>query len=264
MEDDTKTDDSDPGWTTDEWVGATIEFVAGTGLGQSRTITSNNANTINVGVAWSPTPVDGSTEYVITRSPLPPGRVTWLYNYERKTLTTYAYDYLTDVDDITYVSDYHDNGFIWYGTGNEPGKTEPAYGGKYFFEPVSADPQDWGSKAITTILETGDINLAAEQGLSYEDAAILHRIDLYCVPDPDVDVTYQLDLTVDNVATTTQTVTVTAGSDTQPTLAMMPLPELKTGSFFKFKLTEATNGARGDLRKVDIFYDIRAIRGAMR
>jgi hypothetical protein len=194
-----------------------------------------------------------------------PGKVTWLYNYDRDTITTYTYDYLeAGTSDITYVSDYHDNGSIWVGTSNAASDAAVAGGGKYVFEPVIADPQDWGSKAITTILETGDINLAAEQGLSYEDAAILHRIDLYCVPDPDVDVTYQLDLTVDNETTASQTVTVDKGSDTQPTLAMMPLPALKTGSFFKFKITEATNGARGDLRKVDIFYDIRAIRGATR
>ena len=73
-----------------------------------------------------------------------------------------------------------------------------------------------------------------------------------------------MDMVVDNTSTTQQTVAIAGSSDTQPSLAMMPLPELKTGSFFKFTFTEDTASARVELRKVDIFYDIRAIRGATR
>ena len=193
-----------------------------------------------------------------------PGKVTWLYNYERESITTYAYDYPTNVEDITYVSDYHDNGSIWAGTSNAASNSAAAYGGKYSFQPVAADPQDWGANPVSMVLETGDLNLAALNGLSYEDAVVIHRIDLYVVPDPDTSVTYKMDMVVDNATTAQQTVAVAGASDTQPSLAMMPLPELKTGSFFKFTFTEDTASARAELRKVDIFYDIRAIRGATR
>ena len=195
-----------------------------------------------------------------------PGKVTWLYNYERESITTYTYTYPTspDVEDITYVSDYHDNGSIWAGTSNAVSNSAAAYGGKYSFEPVAVDPQDWGANPVSVVLETGDLNLATLNGLSYEDAVVIHRIDLYVVPDPDTEVTYKMDMVVDNTSTTQQTVAIAGSSDTQPSLAMMPLPELKTGSFFKFTFTEDTASARVELRKVDIFYDIRAIRGATR
>ena len=193
-----------------------------------------------------------------------PGKVTWLYNYERESITTYTYTYPTNVEDITYVSDYHDNGSIWAGTSNAASNSAAAYGGKYSFEPVTDNPQDWGANPVSMVLETGDINLAAHNGLSYEDAVVIHRIDLYVVPDPDTEVTYKMDMVVDNTSTAQQTVAIAGSSDTQPSLAMMPLPELKTGSFFKFTFTEDTASARVELRKVDIFYDIRAIRGATR
>ena len=196
-----------------------------------------------------------------------PGKVTWLYNYERESITTYKYTYPTNVEDITYVSDYHDNGSIWVGTSNAASNDAAAYGGKYSFQPVAVDPQDWGANPVSVVLETGDLNLATLNGLSYEDAVVIHRIDLYVIPDPDVTVTYKMDMVVDNVDAAgntepQQTVAVAGASDTQPSLAMMPLPALKTGSFFKFTFTEDTANARAELRKVDIFYDIRAIRGA--
>jgi len=198
-----------------------------------------------------------------------PGKVTWLYNYERESITTYKYTYPTNVEDITYVSDYHDNGSIWVGTSNAASNDAAAYGGKYSFQPVAVDPQDWGANPVSVVLETGDLNLATLNGLSYEDAVVIHRIDLYVIPDPDVTVTYKMDMVVDNVDAAgntepQQTVAVAGASDTQPSLAMMPLPALKTGSFFKFTFTEDTANARAELRKVDIFYDIRAIRGATR
>jgi hypothetical protein len=178
------------------------------------------------------------------------------------------------VEAITYVSDYHDNGTIWVGTSNKTSPTSAAaYGGKYSFEPVTDNPQDWGvsvGNPVSVVLETGDLNLATLNGLSYEDAVVIHRIDLYVVPDPDTEVTYKMDMVVDNATTAQQTVAIAGSSAspldpiTQPILAMMPLPELKTGSFFKFTFTEDTASARVELRKVDIFYDIRAIRGATR
>ena len=193
-----------------------------------------------------------------------PGKVTWLYNYERESITTYTYTYPTNVEDITYVSDYHDNGSIWAGTSNAASNSAAAYGGKYSFQPVADNPQDWGANPVSMVLETGDLNLATLNGLSYEDAVVIHRIDLYVVPDPDTEVTYKMDMVVDNTSTAQQTVAIAGSADTQPSLAMMPLPELKTGSFFKFTFTEDTASARVELRKVDIFYDIRAIRGVTR
>ena len=202
-----------------------------------------------------------------------PGKETWLYNYERESITTYTYTYPANVEDITYVSDYHDNGSIWAGTSNAVSNAAAAYGGKYSFEPVDPDPQDWGvsvGSPVSMVLETGDINLAAHNGLSYEDAVVIHRIDLYVVPDPNTSVTYKMDMVVDNETTPQQTVAIAGSSAspldpiTQPILAMMPLPAVRTGSFFKFTFTDDTASARVELRKVDIFYDIRAIRGATR
>ena len=198
-----------------------------------------------------------------------PGKVTWLCDYARGTISQYKYAYKTNISDITYVSAYNDNGSVWMGTSNAASNTAETSASKYYFEPVdnsaNAKKNDWGTEAVSTVLETGDINFAMMQGLSYEDAAALHRIDLYVVPDSATDLVYKLDMVVDNDSSSAQqTVTVSAGSSTQPVLAMMPLPPLRTGSFFKFTITEETSDGRGDLRRVDIFYDIRAIRGATR
>src|SRR5436853_572275 len=54
-------------WTTDQWAGRPVRINAGTGAGQTRTVSSNTTNTLTVSPAWDPIP-DGSSEYVITQT----------------------------------------------------------------------------------------------------------------------------------------------------------------------------------------------------
>ena len=56
--------DVDKSWTTDEWAGRRVNITAGTGAGQTRTVSSNTANTLTVSPAWSLIP-DGTSQYVI-------------------------------------------------------------------------------------------------------------------------------------------------------------------------------------------------------
>ncbi|MBN2503152.1 MAG: hypothetical protein JXB38_20410 [Anaerolineales bacterium] len=55
--------DSNQTWETDQWVGAWVQIVAGTGAGQQRAITANTATELGV-AAWD-IPPDTSSEYVI-------------------------------------------------------------------------------------------------------------------------------------------------------------------------------------------------------
>ena len=196
-------------------------------------------------------------------SPNLAGKETWLYNYKSQAFSTYVYNQATGYTDINYVSDYHDTGIVFTGTAS-PGTSKKGTGAKYTFEPTTDDTADPGG-AITTILETGDLNLASLNGFSYEDASRLSRLDLYVVPDSSTDVTYKLDITIDNSAQTQQTVTVSASSGaTQPQYVVVPLPAMKTGSFFRIKLTEDTASVKGDLRRADLFYEVMFKRGGAR
>ena len=198
-------------------------------------------------------------------SPDLPGKETWLYNYKSQTFSTYVYNLEANYNDVNYVSDYHDTGFVWMGMCNtDAGNLVPPVAAKYTFEPTTDVADDPGG-AITTILETGDLNLAAMNGFSYEDVSRLTRLDLYVVPDSSTDVTYKLDITIDNAAQTQQTVTVSASSGaTQPQYVVVPLPTMKTGSFFRIKLTEDTASVKGDLRRADLFYEVMFKRGGAR
>ena len=123
----------------------------------------------------------------------------------------------------------------------------------------TADPNG----AVTTILETGDLNLASLNGFSYEDVIKVNRIDFYVVPDSSTAITYKLDITIDNTAQAQQTVSVAAVSGaTQPQHYVVPLPTMRAGSFFKFKITEDTASVKGDLRRADLFYEVMFKRGA--
>jgi len=51
-------------WTTDQWKNRFVSINAGAGAGQTRTVSSNNANTLTVSPAWNLIP-DGTSEYVI-------------------------------------------------------------------------------------------------------------------------------------------------------------------------------------------------------
>ena len=269
-------------------------------------------------------------------SPNLPGKETWLYNYKSQAFSKYVYNQESNYNDVNYVSDYHDTGFVWMGMCNTSADNPMA--AKYTFEPgpntdsgtatsgssttlvdsnqawdidewigatlkitdasdssvyyvtvtdsdatsltfvtpgitvaasdtyavIEGDLADPGG-AITTILETGDLNLASLNGFSYEDSSRLSRLDLYVVPDSYTDVTYKLDITVDNAAQAQQTVTVSASSGaTQPQYVVVPLPTMKTGSFFRIKLTEDTASVKGDLRRADLFYEVMFKRGGAR
>src|SRR2546425_7646042 len=55
-------------WTTDPWAGRLVTITAGTGAGQTRTVSSNTANTLTVSAAWTTTPRDASSQYAITQT----------------------------------------------------------------------------------------------------------------------------------------------------------------------------------------------------
>ncbi len=55
-------------WTTNEWADHILVIVGGTGIGQWRKISSNDADTLTVDTAWEVTPVTANTEYVILGS----------------------------------------------------------------------------------------------------------------------------------------------------------------------------------------------------
>src|SRR5437867_2603425 len=62
LQDTTKT--GTQAWTTDQRAGRTVADTAGTGVGQTRTVTSNTANTLTVSPAWTTIP-DGTSKYAI-------------------------------------------------------------------------------------------------------------------------------------------------------------------------------------------------------
>ena len=55
--------DNDKTWTTDQWANKVVVIIAGTGSGQTRKITSNDATTLTV-PAWITNP-DATSQYVI-------------------------------------------------------------------------------------------------------------------------------------------------------------------------------------------------------
>lgn len=56
------------GWTVDAEIGNIVVLVGGTGIGQWREITDNDADTLTVDPVWETTPVTADTEYVILGS----------------------------------------------------------------------------------------------------------------------------------------------------------------------------------------------------
>jgi len=56
--------DSDQSWATDEWVGHNVYITAGTGAGQTRTVTGNNATTLTVSSNWTTNP-DATSQYIV-------------------------------------------------------------------------------------------------------------------------------------------------------------------------------------------------------
>src|SRR2546427_5749724 len=55
-------------WTTDQWAGRFVTITAGTGAGQTRTVASNDPNTLTVSPAWTTTPKNASSQYAITQT----------------------------------------------------------------------------------------------------------------------------------------------------------------------------------------------------
>lgn len=54
-------------WSTNQWVNGIVSITSGTGVGQSRRVTSNNANTLTVSPGWYTTP-DSTSLYSISPS----------------------------------------------------------------------------------------------------------------------------------------------------------------------------------------------------
>src|SRR5438552_3740071 len=56
--------DTSEAWTKAEWAAHTVVIAAGTGAGQTRTVSSNSENILTVSPAWTKTP-DGTSQYLI-------------------------------------------------------------------------------------------------------------------------------------------------------------------------------------------------------
>tara|TARA_R110002051_G_scaffold76582_1_gene139974 strand:- start:502 stop:2721 length:2220 start_codon:yes stop_codon:yes gene_type:complete len=200
------------------------------------------------------------------------GQVTWLFYYLRGTIETYTYDYVgynaggynAGMEDITYVSDYHPSGKVWMGGGNLGTPTSLCWGGLYSFEPVELGAnaeKDWaGTNGISTVIDTGDINLSAIKGGSYEDTSQISHIDIFYVPDVAQDVTLKMDLSIDgaafndSVTRTTATLFKDPNGKLAPVKVTMPLPSRRSGAFIRIKLTEDDNDGKVDIRRMDIYY----------
>lgn len=193
-----------------------------------------------------------------------PGGDIWIYNYMTRTFETIVISKPTNVASVSYVSDCHDTGVIWMGTGNL--SSAACEGGELSFEPVQVGTnaeKDFEGDAVVGIIETGDINFAALSGGSYDDAVKITHMDLYAIPDAAEDVTVKLDLIIDNTSITQQTLTISADATaTQPIRYLVPLASSRTGSFVKVKVTEETALGKTDIRRIDVFYkeQKRAIR----
>lgn len=63
----TSTGNSGRSWTTNQWAGAVVQILAGTGSGQTRVISSNTANTFTVSTAFGVAP-DSTSVWQITKA----------------------------------------------------------------------------------------------------------------------------------------------------------------------------------------------------
>src|SRR2546428_619768 len=64
----TKLQDITKTWTTDQWKTRVVTIKAGTGAGQSKTVSSNTANTLTVSSKWSTNPDDASTDEIVMQT----------------------------------------------------------------------------------------------------------------------------------------------------------------------------------------------------
>lgn len=71
--------DSSQSWITNEWYGATIETTAGTGSGQTRTVSGSSGSQVSVTSNWSVTP-DATTQYRIYKR-----NAVWNYDMRETT-----------------------------------------------------------------------------------------------------------------------------------------------------------------------------------
>lgn len=56
--------DANAAWYVDQWIGYTLGIIAGTGIGQSKTVTTNTATALTVNTAWATNP-DATSIYVL-------------------------------------------------------------------------------------------------------------------------------------------------------------------------------------------------------
>lgn len=71
-------------WTTNQWANYQVKIVAGTGVGQVRTIASNTSTTLTVSVAWTTTP-NATSQYAIQ------GNDDYLYFLGNNAVAMYRY-----------------------------------------------------------------------------------------------------------------------------------------------------------------------------
>lgn len=71
-------------WTVNQWANSQVRITGGTGIGQTRTISSNTATALTVSVAWTTTP-DATSTYEITANE------DYLYFLGNNAVTMYRY-----------------------------------------------------------------------------------------------------------------------------------------------------------------------------
>lgn len=76
-------------WAVNQWTNYEIRITAGTGVGQYRTIASNTATVITVGVAWTTIP-DATSQYEIQANS------DWIYFLGNNAVTMYRYSISAD------------------------------------------------------------------------------------------------------------------------------------------------------------------------
>jgi hypothetical protein len=76
-------------WTVNQWVNFQVRIVSGTGAGQYRTISANDATSVTVSIAWAITP-DSTSVYAIE------GNDNFLYLIGNNAVTMYRYSITTD------------------------------------------------------------------------------------------------------------------------------------------------------------------------
>jgi len=137
-------------WTTDQWKGHKVSIQAGTGAGQTKTVSSNTANTLTVSSAWSTKP-DGSSQYVIAVGATATIGLTGTYNTSSRTFSA------TDPTGAYTFSGAYDGSSRLEGTFTGPSSSS----GTFLTERATSNPQAYCGPFTSQVLggENGIFNV---------------------------------------------------------------------------------------------------------